>query len=354
MKTKSSRTIDVDENVLDILREMSKMPAAAKAWRGPVNEAFNDNRFFNSIPQQSLPWRPLIRAFMDTDKQAFTELINKITSTPSTNIFTNREYEMLLRSLHFRRLSYVVFTGDTNTFLAQLPSIQEKMVDILKNVSAPIVQSEVYLCMRVLLCRLSPHNLSSFWPVLVTELLRIFEQAMVDPPADGSDDLQLILSACKFLDLLLVLQTEDFVVHQWIFVTDTVDAIYRPDDWFPESLMDQLAEIIGDLPMQEKRLSDSKSIDVSTESYPTSYASHPEPEASSPSADLPLSRNRRRPLLGSVRSINSIRELVPFFSSISIQSYEGIYASVGGSNVDWDAIESGLLSEIFEGQGLSL
>lgn len=33
---------------------------------------------------------------------------------------------------------------------------------------------------------------------------------MEDIPADGSDDLQLVLAACKFLDLLLVLQTEDF------------------------------------------------------------------------------------------------------------------------------------------------
>lgn len=36
--------------------------------------------------------------------------------------------------------------------------------------------------------------------------------------------------------------------HQWMFLTDTVDAVYRPEDWVPESIMDQLAEIIGDLP----------------------------------------------------------------------------------------------------------
>ena len=33
-----------------------------------------------------------------------------------------------------------------------------------------------------------------------------------------------------------------------MFVTDTVDAIYRPNDWFPEAMMDQLAEIAGSLP----------------------------------------------------------------------------------------------------------
>ena len=33
---------------------------------------------------------------------------------------------------------------------------------------------------------------------------------MVDPPPDSSEDLPVVLSACKFLDLVLTLQTEEF------------------------------------------------------------------------------------------------------------------------------------------------
>jgi hypothetical protein len=98
----------------------------------------------------------------------------KVSTAPSANIFTSREYEMLSRSLNLRRLSFVLFNGEKNHFLTQLPTIQEKLVDILRNVSTPIVQSEVYLCIRVLLCRLSPHNLTSFWPVVLTELVSRF------------------------------------------------------------------------------------------------------------------------------------------------------------------------------------
>jgi len=115
----------------------------------------------------------------------------KITTGPSANIFTNREYENMIRSLNLRRLSFVLFIGERNHFLAQLPSIQEKLVEILKNPPGAAVQSEVsttsthnhqynltvievYLCMRVLMCRLSPHNLSSFWPTILTELVCIF------------------------------------------------------------------------------------------------------------------------------------------------------------------------------------
>ena len=52
---------------------------------------------------------------------------------------------MLLRSLNLRRLSYVLFTGERNHFLAQLPGIQEKLVDILRGGAAPVVVSEVSL-----------------------------------------------------------------------------------------------------------------------------------------------------------------------------------------------------------------
>src|ERR1700722_15717221 len=81
---------------------------------------------------------------------------------------------MLLRSQNLRRLSYVMFTGENNHFLTHLPTVQEKLVDVLKNVAAPIVHSEVYLCIRVLLCRLSPHSLTSFWPLVLTELVGSF------------------------------------------------------------------------------------------------------------------------------------------------------------------------------------
>lgn len=42
-----------------------------------------------------------------------------------------------------------------------------------------------------------------------------------------------------------------------MFVTDTVDAVYRPDAWFPEALLDQLADFISDLPTSNLRVRDN-------------------------------------------------------------------------------------------------
>jgi len=232
---------------------------------------------------------------------------------------------MLLRSLNVRRLSFVLFAGDKNQFLTQLPTIMEKLVEVLRTVSSPVVQSEVFLCIRVLLCRLSPRNLTGFWPTVLTELYRIFEQAIVSMPSDGSEDLQLVLAACKCLDLLLVLQTEEFQIHQWIFITDTVDAVYRPDNWYPEAMMEQLAEIVGNLPV----------VDVSTINQ-----AHSQPYSDQQAL--------RRPHLNSIRQIESMRDLVHFFSNISISSYESMYASSG--NVDWEAVEKGIVQDMFDGR----
>lgn len=71
----------------------------------------------------------------------------------------------------------------------------------------------------------------------------------------------------------------------------------------------------------------------------------------------------RRPLLASIRVIDSIKDLVPFFSHVSLFSYESVYSSavtavgsstagptpVGGA-VDWEAVETGLIEEMFEGR----
>jgi len=184
---------------------------------------------------------------------------------------------------------------------------------------------------------------------------------MINLPGDGSEDLQLILSACKCLDTLLVLQTEEFQMlvlsgltfhlvtfyhsHQCVFITDTVDAVYRPDDWFPEAMMDQLSEIAGSLPISVRvffSLSRATLIIISFQA--TSKTSHLD--------DHSIGRHQqpamRRPLLGTLRHIESMRDLVPFFSNVSLSSYESVYAS--GGNIDWEAVENSIMDDMFEGR----
>ncbi|CAD6893213.1 unnamed protein product [Tilletia laevis] len=357
------KTLDVDHSVIRLSREMAKLPGTVKTWRSTIGDAFADNRFFTVASRSDADeWAPLIFSLMNQDKERLIELIGKVNAAPSANIFTNRETEMLGRALNLRRLSYVIFTSTKDHFLTQLPSIQEKVVDIMRAKAAEPVQAEVYLCMRVLLCRFSQQHLAPFWPVLLTELMRLLESMTEELPTDGSDQLQLVFSACKFLDLLLTLQTEDFQIHQWLFVTDTADVMYPPAEWVAESIMDRVAAVVN-----ERRPNRSSRFIKSNNNSPRPGSSHrmsaapaaAEPEQrplwQSSAPETPLyagfqmqsspHRTLRKPLLGDVRELESLDGLVPFFNSVSLAAYEGQVGAVGG--VDWEAVERGLAEDMF-------
>ena len=55
----------------------------------------------------------------------------------------------------------------------------------------------------------------------------------------------------------------------------------------------------------------------------------------------------RRPRLTIVKNIDSLSQLTPFFSRATIDTYEGAYLH---GDVDWEAVEEGLSSEIFDGR----
>jgi hypothetical protein len=188
------RSFDVDDSILELLLELTKVPAALKSWRTQVLEVFSDNRFFYGPPSTSSKWRGIVQALVASDKERFPDLIAKISAGSSANIFVNRELEALSKAMSIRRLSYTIFCGEKNRYLVQLPAIQEKVVELLRAQVSDLVHSEVgppslerfwlkradseshmqvYLCLRVLLCRIGNQHLSSFWPIILTELVSV-------------------------------------------------------------------------------------------------------------------------------------------------------------------------------------
>ena len=71
------RPLDIDDQVLTILQEMTRISAAYKAWRGAVTDVLNDNRCFNSTPQAGGKWRVMVKALFDTDKAALSDLLGE-------------------------------------------------------------------------------------------------------------------------------------------------------------------------------------------------------------------------------------------------------------------------------------
>lgn len=94
------------------------------------------------------------------------------------------------------------------------------------------------MCLRVLLLRIAPASLRGFWPVILTEMMDIFTREEADPA--------LIIAACKFLDLVLVLPatSELFNLYEWMFITEGLETVRNPVYIpFVENLADKLTRM---------------------------------------------------------------------------------------------------------------
>lgn len=72
-----ARPLDIEDDIIAIIREMTRINVAVKAWRPPVYDTLNDNRCFNSSADAGEKWMPMIKSFFDTDKTALPELLGE-------------------------------------------------------------------------------------------------------------------------------------------------------------------------------------------------------------------------------------------------------------------------------------
>ncbi|KAI8985936.1 Dopey, N-terminal-domain-containing protein [Pilobolus umbonatus] len=240
LKSKSKNLI-----LLNQLCEMARMPFTYKTWRKEVWDVFLDNRFFYMGSTTVKKWSYIIHVALSIEKERISELLGRITTSPSSTFFSNKELETLNRSLSLRRLSFVILSGAMDQYVPQLPVIQEKIVDLLKLDHGEMIHTDIYLFLRILLVRISQKHLMNFWPVLITELMRLFNSFIYDDFQDRPEEAQIALAGCKFLDLLCTLELDTFQIYQWIFIRDTVETLIKPRNEGPLPIMDLLSEKIS-------------------------------------------------------------------------------------------------------------
>ncbi|KAJ2307869.1 hypothetical protein IWW55_000746, partial [Coemansia sp. RSA 2706] len=343
-------------SVLQCLAALAQQAALTKVWRREVWDYFCDAKFFSEhtmSPELAAHWRLLVRQLLITDKDRFADLLSRIAASAPA-LFANRVYEAQMRALALRRLSFAIWAGSTNQYLSQLPHVQERLVDILKNAPLPIVQCEVFLCLRVLLCRISNHHMSNFWPMLLTELIRLCLLQLNREGPEDREQANLFLAACKFLDLLFVLGTEDFLIHQWIFITDTIDALYGSRS-ASHALLDQLSARLLSMPSSARR----KHAQLKDKSYPSILLADSDgpslkfPWVTEVDPELGLALNAtelqtlsgrplKRPII-SIRSVVSIKDVDAFVHNASAQAFEAAFTM---AEPDTEFIEALLVSDL--------
>jgi hypothetical protein len=330
------------KSTLVLLQELTRLPNNQKTWRRDVGEAFNDARFFGSpLALVQSDWLPLLRQWTMADKERMAELLGRLAPPTTAGIVfgvgaTSARLEADRKTqLTLRRMAVLMVASGTDTFVSELPAILERLVELLgaTSTSSPssTTRAEIYMVVRALVLRTSAMHLSPLWPVVNAELHAAISSVVAPDHSPSSDTYTnvSVLQACKLLDVLICVAPDDFQLHEWLFVTDTIDAIYRPAAYQPVALVDELAEELG--------------TGTGTGGAPTTTTT------TAPSA------SSRRPLLGPGGIVDELAmdrrdELVakilrPFFGQLSIFAFESTYAM---GALDDEATLGGLLRDLFD------
>eukprot|EP00918_Siedleckia_nematoides_P073227 GHVU01159883.1.p1 GENE.GHVU01159883.1~~GHVU01159883.1.p1 ORF type:complete len:609 (-),score=143.44 GHVU01159883.1:84-1766(-) len=141
-----------------------------------------------------------------------------------------------MKARHLKRQAFLVYSCPHNTFHAQLSFILERIVELLRNPS-PVVYANVFLTIRILLLRISAEHLTPLWPLLISELLRLFSSTgKWTNASDPHTAPPHMLDALKVVDLASLLDLPEFLFHRWLFVTDLIAPPSRHSLHLPKSV----------------------------------------------------------------------------------------------------------------------
>ncbi|KAL9598481.1 MAG: hypothetical protein Q9219_004454 [cf. Caloplaca sp. 3 TL-2023] len=326
---------------LELLLSMTRVAEASKAWRKDVAEAFNDSRFFYDPSYQLafLGWLPLLREWINSDKGRMDELLTRILPPTSAGIVfgvgaSSARLEADRKTqLYLRRMATLLLAASNDGFVVHLAPIQEKIMALLNATAASspssATRAEIYMVLRALILKNQPIHLASWWPGITTELHAALSTLYPGRHRDKYN-MHCIVHACKLLDVLVVVAPDDFQMRQWLFVTDTIDAVYRPQGQEPHALVDDLID-------------DLDEASAGTLQSATIHA----PSASQIGSRKPLLTNQ---VLQGIPAEDLLdRAIRPFLRQISINSFEGIYSM---TPFDWQAVHDDLLYDIFDDKSL--
>ena len=322
--------------MLDIIYAMSRIPEASKIWRKDVAEAFNDPKFFcvASLHLADKGWLPVLRQWLLLDKDRIPEFLVRLSSPTSAGIMfgvgaSSARLEADRKTQqNLRRLVVLVLAGMDDAFVADLLPLQNKLVDLMSATAASspssVTRAEIFMLLRGLVLKTSPIHLTSFWPIVNSELRDALSSLFPDENHDTYNAF-CIVQACKLLETLLIIAPDEFQMGEWLFITDTIDAVYRPADWDPIALVDELAEEL-----------DSKAGIL---------------HSGGPSANSTIQSGARKPLLTATLTRDVPKEdlvnrvLHPFFRQLSINTFENTYSMEAP---DWQACYDELLIDVFD------
>ncbi|KAF2869081.1 cellular morphogenesis regulator dopa [Massariosphaeria phaeospora] len=336
---------NVSKGILDLLQGLAKVAQSNKLWKKEISDAFNDPRFL-STPLSLLrtSWLPILAQWTHSDKDRLPELLSRLSAPTTAGIMfgvgaaSARQEADRKTQLTLKRIALLILASPEDAFTSNLPQISEKVVELLSATPASspssITRAEVIILLRALILKTSSIHLAPLWPTINAELTSALSSLLPDAENKEHYTNTGLIQACKLLDALVVLDPDDFQLLQWLYVSDTIDAVYKPaTSTSPLSLADEIAEILSasETPTARARSSvpyPSTSQTTAASGDPTrSLFLDPLIEALEKEEGAEVTDMARRELVD--------RVIRPFLGSLGIVAFEGMY---GGGRKDWEGV----------------
>lgn len=287
-------------------------------------------------------WLPLLKQWILTDKDRMPEIVSRISAPTTAGIVfgvgaTSARLEADRKTqLNLRRIATLVLAAADDAFVAELPTIFDKLVELLAatSTSSPssTTRADVYMVIRALVLKTTPIHLAMSWPVVNAEIHAAIS-SVVAPDHSAPSDMYLntgILQACKLLDLLICVAPDDFQLHEWLFITDTIEAVYRSSTYQPVALVDELSEELGSFGAHT-------ALQTDTEAHVAASGPYRRPLLGTGGINDEVSLERKDELVAKI--------LRPFFGQLSIYAFESTYAM---GSLDREMCVMALLKDLFD------
>lgn len=208
--------------LITLLNIIMSQPQSQKTWKSSVGDMILDQRFLDMTVSQSERWKDITRKWATSDKERLQDYISRLLSHGSnSNVlfgWSDQEATYTHRNLH--RLAFIFLSGTNDGYLLNMKNVIHKLGEVMASeTAADSLRSDVFTCLRAIILKVDPTHLSTIWTFVYTELYKTFEivfsiysSGEISPENKTKEQVFLkgLVSACKLLDLLLVLGLEEF------------------------------------------------------------------------------------------------------------------------------------------------
>jgi hypothetical protein len=180
-----------------------------RLWKKELIDAIFDPQFFVIPPSLLVIYAAALAAVIEQEPERLLDFIGKSVTSSGPVLFLSRDQEIASRAAITKRLALALYCADSSTVLKYISSVQERVVDTLRQNSAASGQGtpvgpELFLLWRVLFGRIGGYDgIPGLMPIIITEAI-VLVGAVLNvqrdrPPRDLSSSL---IQLCKLLDIM--------------------------------------------------------------------------------------------------------------------------------------------------------